>query len=356
MGSNQEKKPHALCIPAPLQGHISPMLKLAKILHSKGFLITFVNTEFNHQRLLRSQGLDALHALPSFHFETIPDGLPPPENPNATQDIPSLFKSFDETCLGPFKSLVIKVNSCYAPVSWRTCLWASPSLPPRIGYPGVTPLDQWCCFLILDGLTTEDSVGEEVEEDIMTQMQNMKNKKKYKERGIDDKRQMQTEKSKDEKGENINEIRYSSYLVNGYLDTVLDCVPSMHVIRLKDIPHFIRYINPDDEYLAQFLCFQVERAKRGSAIIFNTFDELEHDALDTLASMYPPCYGIGPLHLLEKNIVVDESLESIKSNLWEEEKECLKWLDSQAPLSVIYVNFGSITPMHHNNYLNFVGD
>ncbi|MFS7941008.1 putative 7-deoxyloganetin glucosyltransferase [Helianthus anomalus] len=119
MSSIQEKKAHALCIPAPLQGHINPMLKLAKILHSKGFLITFVNIEFNHQRLLRSQGLEALHWLPSFRFEIIPDGLPPLENTNATQDIPSLAKSIEETYLGPFKSLVTRVNTSYAPV---TCI------------------------------------------------------------------------------------------------------------------------------------------------------------------------------------------------------------------------------------------
>lgn len=74
MGSKQNK-PHALCIPAPVQGHIIPMLKVAKILHSKGFLITFVNTEFNHQHLLRSRGLDALSGFPSFCIETIPDAF-----------------------------------------------------------------------------------------------------------------------------------------------------------------------------------------------------------------------------------------------------------------------------------------
>ena len=40
-------KPHAACIPAPGQSHIKAMLKLSKLLHHKGFHITFVNTEFN---------------------------------------------------------------------------------------------------------------------------------------------------------------------------------------------------------------------------------------------------------------------------------------------------------------------
>nr|GFA09074.1 7-deoxyloganetin glucosyltransferase-like [Tanacetum cinerariifolium] len=72
------------------------MLKLAKILHSKGFHITFVNTEYNHQRLLRSRGSDSLPGLSSIRFETIPDGLPTLGNRDATQDIPSLTRSMDE--------------------------------------------------------------------------------------------------------------------------------------------------------------------------------------------------------------------------------------------------------------------
>ena len=36
--------PHAVCVPFPAQGHVNPMLKLAKLLNYKGFHITFVNT------------------------------------------------------------------------------------------------------------------------------------------------------------------------------------------------------------------------------------------------------------------------------------------------------------------------
>ncbi|KAJ9565000.1 hypothetical protein OSB04_000966 [Centaurea solstitialis] len=122
MGSiHDEKKPHALCMPSPAQGHINPMLKLAKILHSKGFLITFLNTEFNHQRLLRTQGSDFLYSVPSFRFETIPDGLPPPENSNASQDTASILKSMQQTGTGPLQSLLAKLNASNSPV---TCLVA----------------------------------------------------------------------------------------------------------------------------------------------------------------------------------------------------------------------------------------
>ncbi|KAM0938554.1 putative 7-deoxyloganetin glucosyltransferase [Dioscorea sansibarensis] len=71
----QAEKPHAVCIPFPAQGHIAPMLHLANLIHSNGFHITFVNTHYNHSRLLSSQGPAALLAAYDFNFTTIPDGL-----------------------------------------------------------------------------------------------------------------------------------------------------------------------------------------------------------------------------------------------------------------------------------------
>ncbi|KAF9620969.1 hypothetical protein IFM89_015791 [Coptis chinensis] len=107
------KKPHAVCIPAPFQSHIIAMLKLAKLLHLKGFHITFVNTEYNHQRILKSRGADSLNGLPEFKFETIPDGLPASDI-SASQDILSLLKSMARNFLGPFRNVITKLNEASA--------------------------------------------------------------------------------------------------------------------------------------------------------------------------------------------------------------------------------------------------
>ncbi|KAK6945758.1 hypothetical protein RJ641_013302 [Dillenia turbinata] len=111
MGSTGEQgKPHAVCIPFPAQGHISPMQNLAKLLHYKGFRITFVHTEYNHKRLLNSSGPHALDGLPDFSFAAIPDGLPPSDSAESTQDVPSLCESTSRTCLKPFRELLLKLN------------------------------------------------------------------------------------------------------------------------------------------------------------------------------------------------------------------------------------------------------
>lgn len=89
------------------------MLKLVKLLHHKGFHITFVNSEFNHQRLLKSRGPNSLSGLPTFQFETIPDGLPPTDL-DATQDVPSLCSSTHNNCLAPFRELLSRLNNSSA--------------------------------------------------------------------------------------------------------------------------------------------------------------------------------------------------------------------------------------------------
>jgi hypothetical protein len=105
-----DQKPHAVCVAAPFQSHIKAMLKFSKLLHHKGFYITFVNTEFNHQRFLKSRGSNSLDGLPNFRFVTIPDSLPP-SDPNATQDIVSLTDSIMKNFLDPFSDLLRKLHN-----------------------------------------------------------------------------------------------------------------------------------------------------------------------------------------------------------------------------------------------------
>ncbi|GKE73113.1 7-deoxyloganetin glucosyltransferase-like protein [Tanacetum coccineum] len=123
-------------------------------------------------------------------------------------------------------------------------------------------------------------------------------------------------------------------------------------MRLKDVPHFIRIIYPGDEFMVQFIESLLERAKKADAIVFNTFNELEGEILDTLSTIFPPCYALGPLNVLE-NKIGDEALASIKTNLWKEDHECIKWLDSKADASVIYVNFGSIVVLTSQQLVEF---
>ncbi|XP_050889796.1 7-deoxyloganetin glucosyltransferase-like [Lathyrus oleraceus] len=102
---NQTQKPHAVFVPFPAQGHVNPSMQLAKLFRCNGFHITFVNTEFNHKRLIKSLGEEFVKGLPDFQFETIPDGLPESDK-DATQDIPTLCDSTRKNCYGPLCIIV----------------------------------------------------------------------------------------------------------------------------------------------------------------------------------------------------------------------------------------------------------
>ncbi|XP_027090972.1 7-deoxyloganetin glucosyltransferase-like [Coffea arabica] len=311
-----EKEPHAVCIPFPAQGHINPMLELAKLLHHKGFHITFVNSEFNHKRLLKSRGPDSLNGLPDFQFQTIPDGLPP-SDVDATQDIASLCESTDKHGLGPFRELLARLNdtssSNVPPVS---CIISDAAMSFTLAAAeelGIPEIYLWtasaCSYLAIFHFSQLIDKG-------------------------------------------ITPLKDASYLTNGYLDTVLEwIIPGMEGIRLRDLPSFLRTTNPDD-FILKFILQITESAQRASAIILNTFEELDHDVISSLPAYLPPIYPIGPLHVLE-NQVDDKSLEVLGSNLWKEEPECLEWLDSKEPNSVVYVNFGSITVMTPEQLVEF---
>lgn len=129
-------------------------------------------------------------------------------------------------------------------------------------------------------------------------------------------------------------------------------MPGMKGLRLKDMPSFIRTTDPDD-FMLGFEMDQLERARKAPAIIFNTFDALEQEVLDAIASMYPQIYTVGPLQLLVDDQIQDSELKLIGYNLWKEEPECLKWLDSKEPNSVVYVNYGSITVMTPQQLIEF---
>ncbi|CAK9182322.1 unnamed protein product, partial [Ilex paraguariensis] len=146
-------------------------------------------------------------------------------------------------------------------------------------------------------------------------------------------------------------LKDSTYLINGYLDTVIDWIPGMKGVCLKDLPSFIRTTDLND-IVMKFFLNEAERSKRVSAIMLNTYEVLEHDVIDALSSILPPIYTVGPLHLLE-NQINDNELKLLGSNLWKERSECLEWLDLKEPKSVVYVNFGSITIMTPKQLVEF---
>lgn len=307
------KKSHVVCVPFPAQGHITPMLKLAKLIYFKGVNVTFVNTEFNHRRFVRSRGSNSLDGLPGFRFQTIPDGLPP-SDADATQDIPSLLESTFKNCLAPFSSLISKLNSDGPPVTCivgDVCMGFGVEAAKQFGIPIAIFMTNSSCSTLVAA-----HFGILIERGYIP-------------------------------------LKDVDCLTNGYLETTIDWIHGMGEMRLKDLPSFIRTTDPNDVTL-KLLMDMFAISIDGTAIILNTFDDLEQDVVEAVSRIYPRVFSIGPLQMLvEKMIKGDDPVQSIQSSLWKEDVTCMEWLNTRDHNSVVYVNFGSITMLSIDQLVEF---
>ncbi|KAI4371866.1 hypothetical protein MLD38_010166 [Melastoma candidum] len=275
---------HVVCLPVPVQSHIGAMLKVANILHHEGGLfITFVNTEFNHRRMLHSGGLAKDDATPDFRFLSISDGLPF-SDADATQPLHALCDSCRTYMVQPFLDLIENLTE-------------DDDVPP------VTHILSDGFMNFITSLAAE----------------------KF---GL--------------------QLLFRADKPHGKIDWI----PGMKNMRLCDMPDF--FGAGDDDALVRYNIDVMERTGTAVATIINSFEELEPVVLDALSSLIPNVYTIGPLHLLVQRIQQQNSVSKhVSGSLWEEQVDCLNWLDLQEPGSVLYVNFGSIAFLTYEQLVEF---
>ncbi|KAK9085734.1 hypothetical protein Sjap_026145 [Stephania japonica] len=311
MGSlGSTKKPHAVFMPFPGQGHINPMLKLAKLLHNKGFYITFVNTNFSHRRFFKATEPLALGGLPGFQFESIPDGLPSMDE-DGTVDQSAVAKATVEVCPAHFAALLLKLNE-------RSVSSSSNDFPP-------------VSCIVSDGMMsfTQETANELGVPLIVFWTCSACGFMCY----------LQFPHL-EESG--LFPLKDENDLKNGYLEKPVNSIPGMKDVRLKDFPSFIRTTDSNQNKF-HFFKELAQATYKASAIVLNTFDTFETEVLEAMKLLLlPPIYTLGPLQLWLNNTKEGDTL---KSNMWKEDQECLKWLDSKTPKSVVYVNFGSVITM-----------
>ncbi|CAN0909873.1 (R)-mandelonitrile beta-glucosyltransferase, partial [Linum grandiflorum] len=319
----RRRRPHAVCVPYPAQSHVKASLKFAKLLHHRGFHITFVNTEFNHNRFLNSGGSRALDGLPNFRFATIPDGVPP-SDAGATQDIPSLSDSAMRFMVTPFRELIGRLNDA------------------ENGWPAVS-------CVVADGMTM---FAAEVAYEIGVPSVSFWTWPACAVMGFKQYRSLYDQ--------GVTPFKDESYLTNGDLETPIE-IPGMKNMRLKDLPTFIRTTDPNEPIFHNLMTGIESVQSTQSALLIHTFDALESDVVAALNTMYPSStvYTVGPMQLLLNQIQQSNHesesnhLNSIGYSLWKEQPECLRWLDSKPENSVLYVNFGSIITMSKHHLIEF---
>lgn len=114
--------PHVLAIPYPYQGHVLPLMELSLKLVDHGVKITFVNTEFIHNRVVNAFS-EENNVKELINLVSIPDGMEPWEDRN---DIGKLTESILRVMPGELEQLVKDINQ--KDVNEITCIIADESL------------------------------------------------------------------------------------------------------------------------------------------------------------------------------------------------------------------------------------
>ncbi|KAK3001194.1 hypothetical protein RJ639_021816 [Escallonia herrerae] len=105
-----QRRRRLVLIPSPLQGHISPMLQLGSILHSKGFSITIAHPQLNSPD-------PSNH--PDFIFLPLPDNL---SALNGSKNIIDLIATLNENCTAPLTKCLAQVMEQQQPDDQVACI------------------------------------------------------------------------------------------------------------------------------------------------------------------------------------------------------------------------------------------
>ncbi|KAK6255927.1 hypothetical protein SCA6_017232 [Theobroma cacao] len=96
--------PHVLVIPYPTQGHVIPLAELSQSLVKHGFKITFVNSEFNHERVMNAL---AKKVDGSIRLVSIADGM---EDGESKKHLGKLTEAIRQVMPGGLKEFIKKTN------------------------------------------------------------------------------------------------------------------------------------------------------------------------------------------------------------------------------------------------------
>ncbi|KAL1535568.1 7-deoxyloganetic acid glucosyltransferase [Salvia divinorum] len=286
-------KPHILIFPAPAQGHITSMLKLAELLcAAPGFRVTFLVPAYIHRRLSNhSNATSRLRKLP-FRLHPIPDNGHQEDIRPGSFDVKDWLDSLRMTAQPSLKELLADEGDPIDCVISDGILSFVLEAAEEAGVPvfymrTLSACAFWVYFCLPHLIQTQELPF------------------------------------------NSNELDLPMVNLRGMEG----------VLRRSDLPSCCRH--GLDSRSMQTIMHQTLQTPRAKGLILNTFDHLEAPTLDLIRTRIPNLYTVGPLHAhLQTRLTAIPNSSS--TSLWEEDKTCLKWLDEQPENSVIYVSFGSI--------------
>ncbi|KAL8199415.1 hypothetical protein R6Q57_012983 [Mikania cordata] len=284
---------HVLLIPYPAQGHVTPLMEVARCLMSNGLKVTFVNTYFTHKRVVSA--CSEIHGLSDMmQMVSIPDGMEPCDD---RSDLGKLTKAMFQLMPIKLEELIIEINKkddkkieciiadCY--MGWVA------RVARKMGIRHATFCPSSAAVLAVI-LSLQKLMDDEV-------------------------------------------INSSGIIVKDQKIQLSTTMPFMNPTQ------FVWACIGDSATNQIFFDFLViegkEAAEAADHIICNSTMDLEPGAF----TLFPKMLPIGPL------LATITSTRQV-GHFWNEDSTCLTWLDHQPVHSVIYVAFGSITILDQTQF------
>ncbi|XP_038890155.1 UDP-glycosyltransferase 83A1-like [Benincasa hispida] len=284
---------HILAIPYPAQGHVIPLLEVSLCLAKHGFEVTFVNTEYNHKRVVSALAETNHTGDGHIHLVSLPDGMKPGEDRN---DLGKLTETMLQVMPMKLEELINTINGLggneiTSVIADENLGWAlEVAEKMRIRRVAFWPAAAALLAMLF-------SIPKLIEEKLI-----------------------------DSEGTILKseEIKLAA------------SVPTTRTERLV----WACIGDKETEKILFQVCLRNNKAVEvADWVICNTAYELEAE----IFSLAPRILPIGPL-------LASNRLENSIGHFWPEDLTCLKWLAQQSPCSVIYVAFGSFTVLDKTQF------
>ncbi|KAJ4707334.1 UDP-glycosyltransferase [Melia azedarach] len=279
------RRPHVLAIPYPAQGHVIPLLELSQCLVKHGFRVTFVNTDYNHKRVVNALG-EKNCVGDQIKLVSIPDGMEPWESRN---DLCKLTEANLRVMPGKLEELIENINKQEA--DKISCVIGDGSMGWVMEVAEKMKIQRAAFWPAAAGLLAL-SFGIP----------------KFLKDGIIDSDGTPIKKQKIRLAPNMAAISSSNF--------AWACIGDF----------------TSQKIIFDFILQNNETLKKSEFLLCNSTYDLEPGAFALIPELLP----IGPL-------LASNRLGSSAGHFWPEDSTCLKWLNQQQPNSVIYVAFGSFT-------------
>jgi len=284
---------HALVIPYPAQGHITPMMQFSEKLASRGLTVTFVTTYHAHAQITKAHSKDS-QVQPGLDIRSaqISDGLSLDFDRSAR--FYDFLRSLEINMGGELEQLIHNLNKTGPPISCviaDTSLFCTLDVTKKFGIP-------WISFW------SQPTV--------------------------------------------VYSIYYHAHLLEAHGhshykgssdagNSLIDYIPGVPTLQPKDLPSFLQDQDPGSQYILELVLKSLQSSRGADWILCNSFHDLE----STEMKLEPPVFHVGPLLPSGYLKGCDEDIIRVGTNI-QTEYDCSAWLNTKPNDSVIYVSFGSM--------------